>query len=105
MKNELDYPTYSSQIEASLALLALNNSNHLNHKLSACYCTNKNCNSFLKLVECTNKDCYYLHETADQNDIINKNESQTKFQFLEQQKLATKIEDFYLVKNGAKLYN
>ena len=61
LKNELDYPTYSSQIEASLALLALNNSNHLNHKLSACYCTNKYCNSFLKGVECTNKDCYYLH--------------------------------------------
>ena len=105
MKNELDYPTYSSQIEASLALLALNNSNHLNHKLNACYGTNKYCNSFLKGVECTNKDCYYLHETADQNDIINKNESQTKFQFLEQQKSATKIEDIYFVKIGAKLYN
>ena len=37
--------------------------------------------------------------------IKDKNEFQTKFQFLEQQKLATKIEDFYLVKNGAKLYN
>ena len=101
LKNESDYPTYSSyityssQIEASLALLALNNSNHLNHKLNACYGTNKYCNSFLKGVECTNKDCYYLHETADKNDIINKNESQTKFQFLEQQKLATKIADIY----------
>ena len=30
---------------------------------------------------------------------------QMKFQFLEQQKLATKIEDIYLVKNDAKLYN
>ena len=30
---------------------------------------------------------------------------QMKFQFLGKQKLATKIEDFYLVKNGAKLYN
>ena len=30
---------------------------------------------------------------------------QMKFQFLEQQKLETKIEDIYLVKNGAKLYN
>ena len=101
MKNESDYPTYSSyityssQIEASLALLALNNSNHLNHKLNACYGTNKYCNSFLKGVECTNKDYYYLHETADQNDIINKNDSKTKFQFLEQQKLATKIADIY----------
>ena len=53
LKNELDYPTYSSQIEASLALLALNNSNHLNHKLNACFGTNKYCNSFLKRVECT----------------------------------------------------
>ena len=58
-KNESDYPTYSSyityssQIEASLALLALNNSNHLNHKLNACFGTNKYCNSFLKRVECT----------------------------------------------------
>ena len=101
LKNESDYPTYSSyityssQIEASLALLALNNSNHLNHKLNACYGTNKYCNSFLKGIDCTNKDCYYLHETADKNDIINKNESQTKFQFLEQQKLATKIADIY----------
>ena len=54
LKNESDYPiyssyiTYSSQIEASLALLALNNSNHLNHKLNACYGTNKYCNSFSK---------------------------------------------------------
>ena len=67
LKNESDYPTYSSyityssQIEASLALLALNNSNHLNQKLNACYCTNKYCNSFRKGVEYTNKDCYYLH--------------------------------------------
>ena len=76
MKNESDYPiyssyiTYSSQIEASLALLALNNSNHLNQKLNACYCTNKYCNSFRKGVEYINKDCYYLHEIADQNNII-----------------------------------
>lgn len=101
LKNESNYPTYSSyvtyssQIEASLALLALNNSNHFNHKLNACYGTNKYCNSFLKGVECINKECYYLHEIADKNDIINKNESQTKFQFLEQQKIATKIADIY----------
>ena len=53
LNNELDYPTYSSLIEASLALLALNNSNNLNHKLNACFGTNKYCNSFLKRVECT----------------------------------------------------
>ena len=101
LKNESDYPTYSSyityssEIEASLALLSLNNSNHFNYKLNACFGTNKYCNSFLLGMECTNKDCYYLHEIADKNDIINKNESQTKFQFLEQQKIATKIADIY----------
>ena len=101
LKNESDYPTYSSyityssEIEASLALLTLNNSNHFNHKLNTCYGTNKYCNSFLKGIKCINKDCYYLHEHANQNDIINKNDSQTKFQFLEQQKIATKIADIY----------
>ena len=101
LKNESDYPTYSSyityssEIEASLALLTLNNSNHFNHKLNTCYGTNKYCNSFLKGMKCINKDCYYLHEHANQNDIINKNDSQTKFQFLEQQKIATKIADIY----------
>ena len=108
LKNESDYPTYSSyityssEIEASLALLALNNSNHFSHKLNACYGTNKYCNSFLKGIECTNKDCFYLHETADQNDIINKNDSQTKLQFLEQQKIATKIADIYSVEQKQK---
>ena len=101
LKNESNYPTYSSyityssEIEASLALLALNNSLVSNHKLNACYGTNKYCNSFLKGIECTNKDCYYLHETADINDIIMKNNSQMKLQFLEQQKIATKIANIY----------
>ena len=108
LKNESDYPTYSSyityssEIEASLALLALNNSNHFNYKLNACYGTNKYCNSFLKGIECTNKDCYYLHETADKNDIINKNDSQSKLQFLEQQKIATKIADIYSLEQKQK---
>ena len=108
LKNESDYPTYSSyityssEIEASLALLALNNSNHFNHKLNACYGTNKYCNSFLKGIDCTNKDCYYLHETADPNDIINKNDSQTKLQFLEQQKIATRIADIYTLEQKQK---
>ena len=68
LKNESNFPTYSSyitysnEVEASLALLSLNNSTLFNHKLNACYGTNKYCNSFLKGVECNNKDCFYLHE-------------------------------------------
>jgi uncharacterized protein YhbP (UPF0306 family) len=92
MKNESNFPTYSSyitysnEIEASLALLSLNNSVFFNQKLNACYGTNKYCISFLKGIECNNKECFYLHEMADKNDIIIKNDSQMKIQFMGQQK-------------------
>lgn len=101
MKNESNFPTYSTyitysnEIEASLALLSLNNSIVFNNKLNACYGTNKYCNYFLKGVECNNKDCFYLHEIANENDIIIKNDSQMKVQFIEQQKIATKIADIF----------
>ena len=101
LKNESNYPTYSSyitysnEVEASLALLSLNNSTLFNHKLNACYGTNKYCNSFLKGVECNNKDCFYLHEIANENDIIIKTDTQMKAQFIEQQKIATKIADIF----------
>ena len=101
MKNESNSPTYSSyitysnEIEASLALLSLNNSSFFNQKLNACYGTNKYCNSFLKGIECNNNDCFYLHERANKSDIIIKNDSQMKMQFIEQQKLATKIADIF----------
>ena len=101
LKNESNFPTYSSyitysnEIEASLALLSLNNSTLFNHKLNACYGTNKYCNSFLKGIECNNKDCFYLHEKASKNDILIKNDTQMKAQFIEQQKIATKIADIF----------
>ena len=101
MKNESNSPTYScyitysNELEASLALLSLNNSTLFNHKLNACYGTNKYCNSFIKGIECNNKDCFYLHELANKNDIISKNDTQMKIQFIEQQKIATKIADIF----------
>jgi hypothetical protein len=101
IKNESNIPTYSSyvtysnEIEASLALLSLNNSTVFNHKLNACYGTNKYCNSFLKGIECNNKDCFYLHELANEDDIIIKNDTQMKMQFIEQQKIATNIADIF----------
>ena len=101
MKNESNFPTYScyitysNELEASLALLSLNNSTYFNNKLNACYGTNKYCNSFLKGIECNNKDCFYLHELANKNDIVIKNDTQMKMQFIEQQKLATKIADIF----------
>ena len=101
LKNESNSPTYSSyitysnEVEASLALLTLNNSTLFDHKLNACYGTNKYCNSFLKGVECNNKDCFYLHEYANKNDIIMKNDTQMKMQFIEQQKIATNIANIF----------
>lgn len=101
LKNESNFPTYSSyitysnEIETSLALLSVNNSTLFNHKLNACYGTNKYCNSFLKGIDCNNKDCFYLHEAANENDIIIKNDTQMKAQFIEQQKIATKIADIF----------
>ena len=101
LKNESDSPTYSSyvtysnEVESSLALLSLNNSTLFNHKLNACYGTNKYCNSFLKGVECNNKDCFYLHQLANKDDIIINNNSQLKKQFIEQQKIATEIADIF----------
>ena len=101
MKNESNSPTYScyitysNELEASLALLALNNSTFFNNKLNACYGTNKYCNSFLKGIECNNKDCFYLHELANKDDIVIKSDSQMKIQFIEQQKIATKIADIF----------
>lgn len=101
LKNESNSPTYScyitysNEVEASLALLTLNNSNLFDHKLNACYGTNKYCNSFLKGVECNNKDCFYLHEYANKNDIIMKNDTQMKMQFIEQQKIATNIANIF----------
>ena len=101
LKNESNSPTYSSyitysnEVEASLALLTLNNSTLFDHKLNACYGTNKYCNSFLKGVECNNKDCFYLHEYANKNDIIMKNDTQMKVQFIEQQKIATSIANIF----------
>ena len=84
-----------NQIFLRILLLSLNNSTLFNHKLNACYGTNKYCNSFLKGIECNNKDCFYLHEKASKNDIIIKNDTQMKAQFIEQQKIATKIADIF----------
>ena len=102
IKNESNIPTYSSyvtysnEIEASLALLSLNNSTVFNHKLNACYGTNKYCNSFLKGIECNNKDCLFLHKKADENDIIKRGDlTSNKIIFAKQHEYAEKIADIY----------
>ena len=118
MKNESDFPTYSSyvtfsnEVEASLALLALDNSIVNGYKLNACYGTNKYCNFFLNGIECNNKNCFFLHEYAKENDFIINNDSFSKLQFFQQQKIAVQTADIFSPKNkkyyldtGAKYKN
>ena len=105
MKNESDFPTYSTyvtfsnEVEASLALLALDNSIVNGFKLNACYGTNKYCNFFLNGIECNNKNCFFLHEYANENDFIINNDSSSKLQFFQQQKIAMKTADIFSPKN------
>ena len=100
-KNESNYPTYScyityeKEIESSLAILALNNSSIFNYKLNACYGADKYCNYFLKGIKCNNIDCNFLHELADNKDIINKSDFQMKNIFNEQQKIAVEIANIF----------
>lgn len=64
------YITYSSPCEASLAILAIDNIEADDHILRASFGTTKYCTFFIKNSECPNKDCLYLHNLADDEDII-----------------------------------
>lgn len=45
-----------------------------NHVLKASFGTTKYCTNFLKNSVCLNQECLYLHEIADEKDIISRNE-------------------------------
>jgi CCR4-NOT transcription complex subunit 4 len=55
-----------------LAILAIDNVEIDDHILRASFGTTKYCSFFLKNCDCPNKDCLYMHNLADENDIINK---------------------------------
>ena len=107
------YVSYSSPLEASLAVLAVDNFSYDNHVLRASFGTTKYCSFFLKSLECSNKDCLYLHYYASEEDILSKDEMQSnKGIFCEQVLLAIKNADLYnkeikkkLLKNSRKRYN
>jgi CCR4-NOT transcription complex subunit 4 len=71
------YITFSTAIEASLAILSLDNSTIDNHLIRASFGTTKYCSSFLKNLTCFNKDCLYLHENAEEADILERDEMAT----------------------------
>ncbi len=66
------YITFSSDQEASITILAIDNTNFDEHLLRASFGTTKYCTYYLKGLDCSNKECLYLHYQADQNDIIHR---------------------------------
>jgi hypothetical protein len=83
------YIYYSNPIEASLAILAVDNFKIENHYLKTSFGRTKYCSYFLRNLECLNKDCFYLHKLADKDDIITGDDS--KLLFHEQHIQAIKI--------------
>jgi len=56
------YIYYSNPVEASLAILAVDNFKIENHYLKTSFGRTKYCSYFLRNLECFNKDCFYLHK-------------------------------------------
>ena len=90
------YVTYSKPMEASIAILALDDTVVDNHLIRASFGTTKYCSFYLKNMVCTNKDCLFLHRKADESDIIKREDlNVNKNIFYEQQLYAIKIADIY----------
>ena len=90
------YVTYSHPCEASIAILALDDTIVDNHLIRASFGTTKYCSFYLKRMECTNKDCLFLHKKANESDIIKREDlNVNKNIFYEQQLFAIKIADIY----------
>lgn len=83
------YIYYSNPVEASLAILAVDNFKIENHYLKTSFGRTKYCSYFLRNLECLNKDCFYLHKLADKDDLITGDDS--KLLFHEQHIQAIKI--------------
>ena len=83
-------------MEASIAILALDDTVVDNHLIRASFGTTKYCSFYLKNMVCTNKDCLFLHRKADESDIIKREDlNVNKNIFYEQQLYAIKIADIY----------
>ena len=90
------YVTYSKPMEASIAILALDDTVADNHLIRASFGTTKYSSFYLKNMVCTNKDCLFLHRKADESDIIKREDlNVNKNIFYEQQLYAIKIADIY----------
>ena len=77
--------TFSNSSESSLCILALDNMIIDNHIIKASYGTTKYCLNYLKNNVCHNKYCLYLHERANQNDLISREEMNNNKSLFENQ--------------------
>ena len=77
--------TFSNSSESSLCILALDNMIIDNHIIKASYGTTKYCLNYLKNNVCHNKYCLYLHERANKNDLISREEMNNNKSLFEDQ--------------------
>lgn len=68
------YVTFKRSEDALRCIKALDGAAWAGKPIKACFGTTKYCNAFLKGVPCNNPDCLYLHELADDDDCLTKEE-------------------------------
>ena len=88
------YVYFSSPIEASLAILSVDNFNIDNLYLKTSFGRTKYCSYFLRNLECTNKDCFYLHKLSEKENIITSG-NDSKILFHEQHVQEIKISNLF----------
>ncbi len=102
-KSNSAYITFSSNEEASYAILSIDSIIIEGNLVRAFFGTTKYCVHFLNNIECYNKDkCMFLHYLADDNDIIGIN---SKFGYSEHIKLAKKIINYGSIENRNFILN
>jgi hypothetical protein len=68
------YVTFKRAEDALKCIKALDGAAWVGKPIKACFGTTKYCNAFLKSVVCNNPDCLYLHDLADEEDCLTKEE-------------------------------
>lgn len=69
------YITFSSEIEAAAAIVAIDGAEFDNRTLKASFGLSKYCMSYLKNAQCGVKGCPYVHKTAKEADTFTKEEA------------------------------
>ena len=75
------YITYSTQREASIAILSVDQFVFDGRLMRASFGRTKYCRFFLKGSHCLNQGCPYLHKEADPRDILTQEEMNKKVLF------------------------